>query len=521
MNKRTIDYVSELFKLRFPQYYYHTKKEEGRKILYDVCRANEMKIYSVDEVTNGLADDTIVQLIEQNFKEKRNDLWVVCENLRKNVIGVISEIDFLEENDMNDYIINNIVAKLVVFYDYHELNAGGFVEKIKYEYNVQKLEFRHLLLTNISRVVNLDIDLYESVDNGISQSDIEIYVLEKMYPDVSYGMIMDLKQNKYDDRINKLIREYMHKNKKPKVDVVVYVADTIRKYDFTLNDKDIEYYTNRIVKILRNRGMFEREITDISNVQVITDCFDELKRRRNSIKEAKEFERQEAERIKYETRKRWIQGAVCTLLLVATIAAATLLVKFGVESYRDWKEDKQIVAMFNRASKKLGGDRYYDVHTKYSDNFVSNGFLIADDYEYFDSFGENYKHLSFFQCYMNVKADKLAIMDAMLIHVQRNFDIDVGTNCFLQFMYDRLVELGCEEIKDEKYVNVISEYKDVAISCNGTDKTPMDCMNKDQITIIQEIRDYYIKYSTKYCDELSGIVDVSTNGYMLNTRRNV
>ena len=56
-------------------------------------------------------------------------------------------------------------------------------------------------------------------------------------------------------------------------------------------------------------------------------------------------------------------------------------------------------------------------------------------------------------------------MDAMMSKIMNGIsigkystDMKIDSKYFLDFIYDRLIEMGCEEIKQDKYIDAINEY---------------------------------------------------------------
>ena len=125
----------------------------------------------------------------------------------------------------------------------------------------------------------------------------------------------------------------------------------------------------------------------------------------------------------------------------------------------------------------------------------------------------NYDYLGFYRAYENVRDDRLYIMDTML-NIARNeivkkesgteFQKNISSaSCYLEFAIDRLEDMGCEEIKDQKYHNALFEYLKVKNEHPG-DEVLQHMKNSDR-RVIEDIMQKYQDYSSELLKEFGEI----------------
>ncbi|MBQ2872548.1 MAG: hypothetical protein IJE89_00940 [Bacilli bacterium] len=509
MNKKVNDYILKLFAERFPQYNKNIKRSEILEILYNnIYNSERIKIYSVDDVLKGHADKIIIKLIDDYFRSEKKELWEASENLKNHIKRVIYDLsDGSFSKDIFEYIVNQISASLIKFYNYNELNNGGFEDRIKILYEDQKKFLEELLLSNIRRVLNKEIDSHVYVNDGINQMELEKYVLLQLLNTANYNLIVNGDNNQFDKDILNIAKEYIVKNKRKPVDSHSHIMKTIAKEDNSLSEQEVVYYTKRIDEALRLNGFNSNSIVDKKNESEIIKWFYYFKQRRLSIKEKREKEKaeQKAEKIKYEKRKRMVYKSTIALILSATLLGMGFLLKHGIDNTIAHFRERRALKDYKTASAQMNEEKYGQVFTKYSDQYQKNMELTVNNYRNFSKLGETYGYLSFYDAYMHISADKLAIMDSMLSDIQDKYGIDVDADYYIEFMYNRLAELGCEDVLQEKYINVIREYRFVALNNDDETKTTWDCLNEGQKKLINEIADLYKSYSSEYYKQFSNI----------------
>ena len=216
---------------------------------------------------------------------------------------------------------------------------------------------------------------------------------------------------------------------------------------------------------LINRGYTDNQIvsSDMKNMVVsfIDDFFINREARieaaRNSVKN-----NSSPSKIKAKRNKRMMNKSIATVLLFASlIGLAGNGVYQMTTELRDIKA-KQNVTMID--------DHYYsNINTIYAESFeptADNIISTFDEYGKFDN--ENFQYLGFYQAYRSVKQDRLYIMDNMLSEIRRDVRNDnshrnlssaiIYNGCYLDFMYDRLYEMGFEEITNDKYQDLLNDY---------------------------------------------------------------
>lgn len=126
-----------------------------------------------------------------------------------------------------------------------------------------------------------------------------------------------------------------------------------------------------------------------------------------------------------------------------------------------------------------------------------------------------------------VRSDRtLAVMDVLLERVKSEAKDLEGANdlreavddsCFLEFIYEELYNMGCREVQDDKYLNLISEYQRADRKANPyKDETPWDYLDEDNRKLAENLMDLYESYSKNYVIEVSQLVGdkEETNGFV-------
>lgn len=227
-------------------------------------------------------------------------------------------------------------------------------------------------------------------------------------------------------------------------------------------------------------------------------------------------------KIKRSHKKKKVPKTVTTLLLVAALTVSTTV---GISTSKKVSDGFGYAIEFvsdiknvdaKKAVDDFDGYDYSYIYIKGTDAFQPTAKNTVEFYNKAVATGydeSGYCYLGFYRAYENVRDDRLDIMDSMLSYAKitakqnkqysQMYNKIAGDSCFLEFAMNRLEEMGCKEIKDEKYINALSSYKEASALHVG--KPPMDYVNDENTKLIKEIMEMYQKYSEKLLVEFGNV----------------
>lgn len=483
-----------------------------REIALGVC-VNSKKEYS--EYMIGSYD----KIFLTNFDAHYDEINSKCYNRIKKVMGDASvKVTFDEDTYIE--ILDDLLSDLIKNYNKDEILSGACDKKIITKYNELVEQKREQVQAYIKSVIQgMMLILGVPIDRVVAD-------LTKMVMDTKELSASKMLAGKLDRLIEgyaERAREKVETSRRQKTiddkEQLQADVDATKRYIFdkiktetegmNISSQDKSAMTRTILKILCEQyGQSYRNILDGKCDSLITNLIV-----RNAMAYASVKGEGKQSRRKRGKKKSKISKALLALILAAIIALATAIgaatIKIGGAIYDSVGEFVQDVqgADAKKAVDRFDGFDYSYIYIKGTNAFEPTARNTVDFYQKVAECGyedPEYYYLGFYRAYVNVRDDRLFIMDTMLSRAQhRTEDMEgaesfyegiASDSCFLEFAINRLKALGCEKINDEKYDGIVSAY----LSAKGRaskGKTPMDCMSKEDVDLATEIMKMYAEYS--------------------------
>ena len=228
-----------------------------------------------------------------------------------------------------------------------------------------------------------------------------------------------------------------------------------------------------------------------------------------------------ADLIKYSKRKKRIHQSIAKLL---TVAILTTSCGFGLNYLIDRREDSKLIEL----AKSLDRTREYSIRhyntesERYDYEKAVSG--IISYYNKLFPYGNEYRHLCFYNAY---KSEGMYIldMDEILLRVKAEIKDIKGfeefesmikdDDCYYDFIYDSLVQMGCKEIFNEKYLNAIVSYKQSYYGNSYGIVSDHHIYSGDEAAL-EEMEKLYRKYCEDYQIQLGELL-MNVNNETLST----
>lgn len=522
MSEEAKRYIKKYFRLEFLVFYDSlSDKKNGDELDTIVIGIGTFlsNKYKTKDIISGKADHLIYKMLEEAIKKRFPDKYFGNINIRRYIKNYIQNNFFVKNNDKTlNYIVERIALKIGPLVDYNKLMNGdektdnriaSYYEEI-YKDTVERVQkyIKNYLIRNIYPM--LDIDEVE-VANELSI---------KIMSDNKYSVV-DLFTKKYDTMIEQTAYANRRKNEQNKPDSLRYVkVYIIKELDHYLEHEELHVLSMSIEATLREEGANTKDIVEHKCDNKIRYMYQLYIMRKNSVQKE-----DKPKKIKHNPVVKKIFRTLLTLLLVGTIAVSTVVSLFGClfKWVRDFIDERSADLRYNRVTSQMVGDQYDRMFTKYSDEYELNMDSVVQVYNDMSKFGDIYGYVGFYEAYKHTYGyNRLAVMDLMLKEMDRKIDdgkykdkeapvetkLNINTHYFLEFAYDRLIEMGCEEIKQDKYSNAVDQYISYAVRNTDENKTTMNCIQAEDEELsktIKYIMELYHQYSSKCYQELYDI----------------
>lgn len=508
MSEEAKRYIKKYFRLNFLESYDSLNKEELDKIITGISNLLVGK-YKTKDVVAGKGDHIIYKTIDETLKNKFPGKYAGNINLKRYMKNYISNNFFVNYNDKTlDYIVGRISLKVGPVVSYQSLMNGN--ENIDKQISIQ---YEIILRDTVNKIYKYAKDyvmrnVYPMLD--IDEVEVSNDLVVKIMNDNKYNVV-DLFTRKYDKMIEQMAYENRKKNEQNKPNAYRYIKLFIIGLDDYLEFDELNNLAFAIEETLRDDRYNTKDIVEHKCDREIESMYNRYMMKKNSV-----YEEEKPKKIKRNPKNKKIQKGIATLLVLATLTGVTggVLHVAGKNLYRGIKDTKADMT-YNHISTVMSNNRYEYLFTKYNDGFEINMDYAVEDYNNYSKFGEVYGYLGIYEMYKHVRTDSLAIMDSFMNDLWHKIydkeyvtDMKISSTTFIEFAYDRLLEMGCEEVKKDKYVDAVNEYEHYRCFNNDSSKTTMDCIlenDKKTAKTIYELMDLYHQYSAKYYKDLSEI----------------
>jgi len=541
MNWSVYKYVQNYFKNNFPEWYLmNSDQRKGCSKFVNELLETGAKI---SDIKNGLYDNELSLKLDEyinnyfTLNERRD-----CLRLYEYIYEVSNDTDNVNfkvkyNNNIIDHIIKMVMVELFSQYHLSRLGTSDFeqivISKYKEKYEEKMVEVYNKIKSYMER--NLEFNVI--IKNNIDMNNLINYVTSQILSKNDYEFVLSVINMKSDDSknrsdiediINKYKNEYIVLNSKESsieksssqeekvetykfVDVSSYISKVILEYYDGVNDQLLNSCTRVVESRLINRGYTDNQIVspNMKNIVVnfIDDFFVNREARIEASKNSVKYNNVPS-KIKTKRNKRFMNTSIVTMLLFASLIglAGNGIYQMTTE-FRDFKA-KQNIAMID--------DHYYaNINTIFADSFEPTSDNIINTFDEYGKFdNDNFQYLGFYQAYRSVKQDRLYIMDNMLAEIRKDvrnnssykkiYGSIMHNGCYLDFMYDRLYEMGFEEIKDDKYQNLLDDY--VELKNKHPYENVVKYLSPSQERLLEKIRDKYVELSEEQLVQLGQLL---------------
>lgn len=492
-------------------------------MLKHICRDIALSI------TNGNDTDYSVYMNGSYNDVFLNDFFVYREEFAQKCYKHVQQIINVFENkikvssDTTEYLIVQTSGSILKDFDIDDIVRGKCDEDIKKRYKFYVNKLIKKVKRHVLKVVN-EMFVLSGVPVDEVVSDITIMAIKT--GELSAFKIID-------GKLDELIENYAAR-KRISLDPSAakrHIRNKISGMNMhDMPDHLLDKKTEELFVILhKNHGFPLKEIEEGKHDQLIGNIFG-----RENMKYFSVEDESKTKDLEYKPKKRKMHKGSIILIILAILVTfglgalgytiVTGIANSVLQIVTDIGNIDNVSAVndfddFAYSSIYMVGTQAYEPTADNVLEFYSK--LIESGHE--DS---NYNYLGFYRAYMNVKDDRLEIMDSMLDLVQekaagnpkyKDFYREISfKTSYLDFVFDRLEEMGFDDIKDEKYQKALRAYED-AMYDYPLEEPFKKLSEKDQ-KIIKEIMEKYREYSKKY-EALLGqdLMDDKTNAISCET----
>lgn len=487
--------------------------------IYDKVLEVIFKKHDIESITSGLCDDKIVE-------EYKSELFKLKHSVKSKVESILNsnlDIDMFKKISFSE-IVMSLTTRILngdeinIYHLLNEKNLNGRFEKIEKDIlsYVSASARKNELSKYIEEYIKSNFFVYfvELKEEEFSRL-VNILVTNPLFKNKN---LVDVKDNKFRKKINVLIENVVKEQFSHVwnvVDTKRYIYDKIELMGVSsLTEADLMKISYEIFDILFINHKYTVDYIREGNADnLISSLLSRKTMEHNSIAKVGA-----PKRVKRVSKKRKMQRNVSMLLVVAALTTMLGFASYKIANgFKEGIDDISADFRYNSSSSQMFGDQFNIIYTKYADGFRDNTESVINVYNEYSKYGDVYGYLGFYESYKHINKDSLAIMDAMMSKIKNgisngkyNTDMNIDSKYFLDFIYDRLIEMGCEEIKQEKYIDAINEYISVSFTNGNSNKTTMDVIreeNKKLNDLILEITDMYHQYSSRYYDELCDLAE--------------
>lgn len=515
-----ISYICAYLKKKFPFYVNSMEQIDLMKLANKINIAPKIKNISFEELKSGSMDSFIDDLVDEYAREHLSDIWenfsnfcryieeVIIKKYKKNncsaflkdvsfkialstnskigfdtlmsgsydeeylkkfknfnfIKSVVNETGLCKE--AKEYIFNQIFNQMLEKYDSDEVYSVDFVKKSFMHY-YRKLTDK--IAKRVSKVIS-EIELIFGIPESAVKRD--IVNMSTVTGEISAIKIIN---GQLDDFIRNYAESKRNKNYEYNDDYVLqHIFNVLRKEaDEDIPSRELYEYSEEVLNILLSKGHTGKNIVDGYCDELIIKKYNDKyhpsvgfeieKIRRHSVKDKKS---KKPDLVKYNKIKRFIQREIAKFLIVTVLGT---MFAFGAGNYINRREDEKAIEIVEAMAPSRGYsiDKPYYVNLNADVKLVDGVVSIIEYYDVLEACGEEYTVLCFYDAYKSglsiFEMDELCNMLKRTINnddqYRKLYDMVVDMDCFVDIMYDSLIRMGCEEIKDEKYLKALVAYK--------------------------------------------------------------
>jgi len=579
MENHVYEYIRSYFQRKFPEYYFLFDKQRMSyidKMYIMMIKEDIMQKYEYQDIIDGKKNKEI-EVVLNNYvnkkitMEQRNEyrkLYRYCFNFFREY-----DVNNNFSSDIYDHIIKTIVVKMWMFYGGIKLDRVNFKYDLIRYYDDECKKVRSGTFQKVVDMINANLNITDMAGLEIDNANMMKYIVYRILSSEKRDFLRRLgyvindmdnvfpltndKMEQYVDnslvwkKIKTYMKEYVDRTTKKEqhdenmneVDTVEYITDyIINNVDSTCSYDDLYNIAMEIDKGLRREGLNSQDIMLVQNQGVIRSRYMKYKMKSNSV-----VSKDVPKKIRKRGFKRKFTDALLSLLVISTLLGSSTAIGLGM--YHVSEKDQTIKAVMNYDNYNYG--MITSIHDSLFDKTVNNIVDTYDDYSKFNN--DNFKFLGFYRAFSSVNSQshrevvnatsipgredthtvysdqRLYVMDCMLDEVEQTISRDENKSnlylqirkydCYLDFIYDRLDEMGFDKINESKYIEALQEYKKE--KREHPYKNPIDYMSSRNIKILENVVEKYEKYSDQCLLELGVVLreqnEIEVNGLSNNS----
>lgn len=403
------------------------------------------------------------EIFYNKYLEIRKQVKNQFSSYIRDVIDSMDEKDGFSNDTMN-MIISDIADDMLKKYDpnkvYDDKNVIEMFSKLSNEIKLKVKEHIKKFLNNMDLVIGVSTD---KVINDLLQ-------MALVTGEIS---AVDLIDGKLDNKIY----DYANKNRKHGYDdteIIEYIYNYLSNIAVKgITDDQLLVFSKEVKEILMV-SQYTYNSTDIlehkcdlliKNLYLEKYSSYSINGRGDWVLEySKKKKNKKKELLKYEPKKKGIQKFISRLLVISSLLS---LGSYAIIKQNRKSNDLELIDV----AKSLDSSFSYSIN--YSSNLserldYENACVgVINYYNILKEYGPQYIDLCFYNAYSEglklEEMDNLLKMVKNVVSKDENYaelsDILGDDICYLDYIYNSLVRMGCEEIKNEKYLNAVISYK--------------------------------------------------------------
>ena len=499
MEYNHLEYVRKYFNFYYTTYYNRLSKNEVDSLCLNISKSLKNKYNDYKLIKSGIGDKFISSVVNSYVNKEHPQLRADYINMRNYINKYIKDTHFINYSiDTLDMITEGICDMLIHRYNYNKLNSGEFDEEITASYNV--------VLSGICDEIRNYVSSYVS-NNVVPLTDINNVEVEdevvKLLMNSDSINSLDLLIGRCDNIINDIAIKNREKNKNKRLsempNTVEYIKNVVEIYT---EDKElVNKIATKVDMDLRDEGFNPNDIISGKYDMKIRKMFNDYYHKSRHLFIENSVEQEDVpSKIEVVVGKKNINKIIAELL----VASALL----GIISYGGYNVGKNIrkdKAMDNL--KKFDSHSYNGVHSIYLDSFEYTAENIANTFDNYRNFNNDiFSYLGFYRAFNGSGDQKLYVMDNMMEQIRNNIymkeehsdlmNVLRSNGCYLDFIYDRLYDMGYTEIRDNKYYELLSSY--MRVKKEHKYKDPVEYLSSSQQRLLNNVLRKYEELSEQY-----------------------
>lgn len=512
MEYNHLEYVRKYFELYYGMYYNKLSKNEVDSLCLIISKSIKKKYNDFKLVKSGVGDRFISSVVNSYVNKEYPKFRADYINLRSYVNNLIRNTHFVKYSiDTMDMITEGICDMLIPNYHYNKINEGLMDDEILNCYNV--------VLGGICDEIRKYVSSYIS-DNIIPLTDIDNVVVEneviKLIMNSTDVNCLDLFMGRLNDKIEEAAIKNREKNRSKRLSMMPDTIEYIKKVAEIYTD-DMELVDSIASKVdinLRDNGLTPTQIVSKKYDVEIRKMFNDYYFKSRSLLVDNSIEKDDVpSKIEVVKVKKNINKIIVELLV-----AGVLLSTISYVGHTLGKEIRDDRSMDN--IKKFDSHSYSYINSIYVNSFSSTAENIIKTFNDYCKFNNNnFNYLGFYRAFNSVGNQKLYVMDNMLDEIKKDIykkveyddlmNILRANGCYLDFIYDRLYDMGYTEIRDTKYTELLSSYIKAKNGHKYSD--PVEYLTGSQQRLLNKVVSKYEELSEQYLLEFGVLLDNQSN----------